>query len=59
MPRGFTLLALLIGMLAVGYDRFVEVGALEGPAPVQDETYQSADGGDWPPPPPPCPPTGC
>jgi hypothetical protein len=58
MTRVFTLLALLIGMLAVGYDRFVEVGTLETPAPVQDETYQSAEGGDGAPPPP-CPPTGC
>lgn len=61
MTRGFTVFALWIALLMVGYERFVDVGQLEAQEPaVQEETYSSStEGGDGLPPPPPCPPTGC
>jgi len=54
MGRGFTMFALWIALLAIGYDRFVKVGAQEAPAPTEEGTYRSTDGGDGTPPPPPC-----
>ena len=56
MGRGFTVFALWMALFAVGYDRLVKVEALTAAdsATVDDNTYQSAEGGDGLPPRPCC-----
>ena len=55
MARGFTVFALWLALLAVGYERFIKVGQAELQQPVtQEERYGISEGGDGLPPPPPC-----
>jgi hypothetical protein len=51
MARGFSMVALLVALLAVGYERFFDVAAAEaGSSPADREVYQSVEGGNGLPP---------
>ena len=51
MARGFSVVALLVALLAVGYDRFFKVGSAEAVAPPADrEVPYSWEGGNGVPP---------
>ena len=59
MARGFTIFALLLALVAVGYDSFFAWGPA-GATPAPADGYRSTEGGNGPPPtPPPCLKEGC
>ena len=51
MGRGFSMFALWIALLTVGYDRLVKVSQLEADEPAaQQDVYRSTEGGNGIPP---------
>jgi hypothetical protein len=54
MARGFTIFALLLSLIAVGFDSFFQWGQ-GAPSSAPADGYRSMEGGGGPPPtPPPC-----